>query len=307
MRSTKRKTLKEFIAQSRIVHGGRYDYSLVVYKNNKTKVKIICPTHGVFEQSPNSHMDGSGCIKCANVEKYDNKTFIELSQKRWGSLYDYSHVIYNGAHTHVIIGCKKHGWFEKMPYVHLQGQGCPICGRDRTKNTQDEFIARSRVVHGNKYSYKKVKYINTYTKVEIMCPIHGVFLQTPDSHTRRKHGCPLCATPKGEAKIIKYLLEKNIEFKSQKIFKTTPPYNRLRFDFFLPFFNILIEFNGRQHYEAIDFFKHNRSFEYQQDIDKRKTEFATINKINLITIPYWDFERIQEILDTQLFLMPSAR
>lgn len=61
------------------------------------------------------------------------------------------------------------------------------------KLTKEEFIEKANNVHNNKYDYSKVKYINTRTKVLIICPIHGEFWQTPNAHLS-KQGCPKCAT-----------------------------------------------------------------------------------------------------------------
>jgi hypothetical protein len=304
-KSTKRKTTEEFIEKAKSIHGNRYDYSLVEYKNNKTKVAIVCPIHGIFYQIAQSHIRGRGCFACNGNYKYSTDEFIMHAQRIHSNKYDYSLVNYTGYHEKISIICPIHGKFDTLAYMHLQGQGCFWCGRLKVTKSLDTFINQSRKVHGNKYNYDNVVYKNTYTKVEIICPKHGSFLQTPDSHYRHKHGCPLCSTSKGETKIINYLINKNIKFESQKIFKTNPSYSRLRFDFYLPDTEILIEFNGRQHYKSIDYFKHNRSFEYQVDIDNRKHDFANKYKKNLIVIPYWDYDNVETILDE--LLIPNAR
>lgn len=111
--------------------------------------------------------------------------------------YHYSKSVYKGAIVDMCITCLQHGDFWQTPHDHLSGSGCPICGlksrvRKRT-DTIDQFIEKARKIHGDKYDYSKVEYVNNRTKVCIICPIHGEFWQTPDKHINRKQGCPKCA------------------------------------------------------------------------------------------------------------------
>jgi len=120
-------TTEEFIEKAIKVHGTTYDYSDVVYKNANTKIKIRCKKHGVFEQTANSHIRGSGCPKCACVVKLTTYEFIEKASKVHGTTYDYSEVVYKNANTKIKIRCKKHGVFEQTPANHLNGSGCQKC------------------------------------------------------------------------------------------------------------------------------------------------------------------------------------
>ncbi len=124
---------EKFITKSNEIHGGKYDYSLVEYKNTGTKVNITCPTHGVFSQSPEKHLIGQGCPKCrgsriSTSKRMTVQEFEAKSRKVHGDLYDYSLVDYINAHTKVTIVCKKHGKFEQTPNNHLwDNNGCPPC------------------------------------------------------------------------------------------------------------------------------------------------------------------------------------
>ena len=124
---------EQFVEKARKVHGNRYDYSKVVYINNRTKVIIICPEHGEFKQTPN-HLLGrkTGCPKCSKIlgnQKHIKTTdwFIEAARKVHGDLYDYSLSEYKGTKEPVKIICKKHGIFFQKPNYHLSGNGCPKC------------------------------------------------------------------------------------------------------------------------------------------------------------------------------------
>lgn len=177
-------------------HGDKYDYSKVIYVNSKTKVIIGCPKHGNFEQTPNRHKQGDGCPKCSGTKKITQGEIIDQFKEKHGeNTYDYSKVIYVNSMTKVIISCPKHGDFEQTPSHHKGGQGCKKCGYkkngDKKRNTTEKFIAESKGIHGDRYDYSKVIYINSNKKVIIVCPEHGDFKQLPASHTQG-FGCWRC-------------------------------------------------------------------------------------------------------------------
>ena len=121
-----------FINKLKKTHGGKYDYSKVVYKNSHTKIKIVCPKHGLFEQSPTNHLCGKGCPKCANetrniTRKLDGDEFISRCSEAHGDIYNYEKVKYVDYHTKVLVTCKIHGDFEVTPANHLANHHCPKC------------------------------------------------------------------------------------------------------------------------------------------------------------------------------------
>ena len=185
-------TTEEFIARAKKVHGNKYDYSLVNYKNKNSKLKIICPKHGVFEQEARVHLNSKiGCVACSLEErKMGKEEFIRRAKELYGNYYDYSKVKYENIDKKVTIICPKHGMFEQTPFYHLNNKiGCPKCSLDNTRMTTEEFIAKAKKIHNNKYDYSKTKYINTRTPVTIICPIHGEFQQKPNNHLQNQ-GCP---------------------------------------------------------------------------------------------------------------------
>ena len=197
-------TTDEFIAKAKKVHGDKYDYSKVKYIDTKSKVCVVCPEHGEFWQTPDSHLSGCGCPKCANKNKGEyrrssKKDFITKARKIHGDKYDYSNVDYVNNYTKVCIICPKHGEFLQTPSNHLNGQGCPKCKGDKTRErltlSKEEFIQKANEVHGNKYDYSKVEYVNNRTKVCIICPEHGEVWQTPHNHLSGQ-GCPKCGVEK---------------------------------------------------------------------------------------------------------------
>ncbi len=124
---TEKSTTEKFNEKAIKIHVGKYDYSKVSYVNNITKVKIICPTHGIFEQIPKHHLKGHGCFQCAGKEQSTTKEFIKKVRMVHNTKYDYSKVNYINAHTKISIICPIHGIFEQKPYSHLNGSECPSC------------------------------------------------------------------------------------------------------------------------------------------------------------------------------------
>ena len=185
-----------FIEKSIKIHNNFYDYSLVEYVNSYTKVKIICPEHGVFEQTPNSHLNGQNCKKCSiNKNSIKPEDFIKRSKDIHNNKYDYSLVktIY-GIKNKVEIICPEHGVFEQIVSNHLMGNGCRKCSENIFR--KNDFIEKSIIKHNGRYDYSLTKYINNNTNVKIICPEHGVFEQIPKLHLQRGSGCPYCVGKK---------------------------------------------------------------------------------------------------------------
>lgn len=217
----RRVTLEEFIKRSEKPHGNKYDYTHVVLKDVLTKVKIGCTIHGYFEQTPYTHMSGGGCIKCGEVEAVKKmrlplEEFTSRSNIIHKFAYDYSKVVYEGTSSKVIIVCSKHGEFQQTPKDHLKGAGCKRCGIEirvnKSRSTSEKFIKGANKVHNSKYDYSLVKYTNNSSKVTIICPEHGAFLQRPSAHLSGS-GCPACASLR---KVFNYKMIKGTDIEYSK-------------------------------------------------------------------------------------------
>ena len=187
----------EFVIKATQVHGDKYDYSSSKYNTASEKINIICKKHGIFEQTPNSHLCGRGCDKCKNEEtsnrfKSNKEEFQNKANEIHNNFYDYSKVEYINSQTKVIITCNIHGDFEQVPNSHLQGTGCHKCSGNQIRNQKD-FLEKAREVHNDKFDYSKVEYVNSQTKVIITCNTHGDFEQMPNSHISGNGGCYKCA------------------------------------------------------------------------------------------------------------------
>ena len=276
----------DFIIKLKKLYGDYYDYSLVSYVDCSTPVKIICPKHGEFSATPNSLLQGHSCKECGK-ESYSEKTrhtteqFVEKAKKIHGDKYDYSQSVYLGSNKDITIICPEHGPFTQRASAHLLGQGCPKCA-DNQKIDKEEFIRRAREIHGNKYDYSKVDYINNYTKVIITCPEHGDFEQFPHSHLQG-NGCQKCCEePLLEREVLELLEKNSILYVQQKKFDGLVYKRSLSFDFYLPEQNIAIECQGIQHFRPVEQFGGIDSFNEQVARDETKRKFCGENGIKLL-------------------------
>lgn len=177
------------------VHGNKYSYETSVYCGAHNQIEINCSEHGIFKQSPTAHRSGQGCPACAVNNTRAKKTLskdhvLAAFHLRHGDKYDYSKVDYQSGHEKITIICPKHGAFAQTPNAHKNGQGCPRCsGKGKTK---EELVEEFKEIHGERYDYSRVEWVNSSTKIAIGCRVHGDFLQTPNSHLQGR-GCRLCA------------------------------------------------------------------------------------------------------------------
>lgn len=295
-----RSDTKEFIQKAKRIHGDYYDYSQSEYVKWDIKVKIICPEHGIFNQSPNGHLSGKGCAKCAikrSVVKMSStiKEFVDRAIKIHGDKYDYSQVGYVNAREKVKIICKEHGMFLQVPYSHLAGNGCAKCGDKSISNKLriglDEFIRRANNVHLDKYDYSKVVYSGMGNKVEIICPQHGRFYQNAINHLLGCD-CPKCKNSSGENFISRVLELNNVEYKMQKTFPACLINRKMKFDFYLSDYNILIEYQGLQHFRVTEWWGGLKSYMIIKRNDEYKKRWAMENGYIFKEYTYgdsWDY------------------
>ena len=129
------------------------------------------------------------------AKRLDINGFIEQAKKVHGDKYDYSKVEYINNHTNVTIGCPVHGYINITPQNHLRGCGCGKCSvllkKQNKPLSNDEFIYKAKKVHGDKYDYSKVEYVDAHTDIIIGCPVHGDFKQKSGEHLRGR-GCKKC-------------------------------------------------------------------------------------------------------------------
>lgn len=296
----KKLTTIELIARFNIIHNNKFDYSSMVYNGINSKIKIICPIHGEFEQFAKNHIQGNDCFECSKIKKSKTtQDFIKNAKIIHNNYYDYSKTKYINNTIRIKIICPIHGSFLILPSDHLKKCGCKLCGIEKTKKYTllglDKFIEKAKNIHGNVYDYSAVEYINSYTKINIICKKHGIFSQTPQDHIHSKSGCPICNTSKGEILISNILDKYKIKYIPQKKFKGLKYKNSLIFDFYLPEYNCCIEFDGEQHFRPIECWGGEKVFEDIKNRDIIKNNYCKLNNIKLFRFSYKDDHDIIEL------------
>ena len=204
--------------------------------------------------------------------------FIEKAKAIHGDRYDYSKVEYSNNRTKVCIICPVHGEFWQTPHTHLQGCGCPACYGTK-KRTKEEFVEEARKIHGDRYDYSRVEYINNKTPVCIICPEHGEFWQKPMNHLAGC-GCPECGLgrSKQETKLYNVLSE---QYDCERHYKNDV-LGRQHIDIYLKDFNIAVEYQGEQHFRPVEKWGGEKYFLKQVERDKTKNRICEENGILLL-------------------------
>jgi len=301
----KKLTTEIFIAKAKIIHGNTYGYALVEYVNSQKHIRIKCNIHGEFSQSPTNHLQGNGCPLCAVKNKeLGFHEFVLKANTKHNFKYTYIEDSFTYFSEKVQIMCPKHGVFSQRATSHIRGTGCKKCAEDRRKNNKIMFIEKANKIHKGKYDYDLVEYSGSREKIKIKCPKHGYFNQTVYSHLSGS-GCPRCKFSKGESKISTFLTNKNIIFIPQKRFSDCRGYRyRLPFDFYLPSYNLIIEYHGIQHFKSVKLWGGLKKLYHIQKIDKLKKEYCMNKGIIYLEINY-KTKNIEEFLNNYLLNFPS--
>ena len=247
-------TNEEIIRRFNEVHKGKYIYDKVEYYSMNREVDIICPKHGIFKQTPHNHLKGQGCPICAKEKRLEKerdrglKNLIEEGNKRFNNKFDYSKVIYFNNKTNINIICPKHGDIWMTPYEHLHSQfGCKQCAldniaKDKINKHKLIFEHKASTIHNNKYKYYIDDYNGIDSKMRIICPIHGEFIQTIHDHLQGC-GCPKCGVKlsKAEDEIAEVINNIGIFDIIQRNRSVLKPYE---LDIYSPSKKIAIEYNG---------------------------------------------------------------
>ena len=249
-------TTEEFIRRAQEIHGDKYDYSLVKYITAHIKVKIICKKHNkIFEQKPYSQLQGVGCPICGKIQKAESRKntivfFVQKARKEHGLKFDYSKVVFINMNTKVCIICSEHGEFWQTPHDHIGGHGCRKCTK-YAKNNHEWFLTEAYKVHDCFYSYPE-EYKGSKIKIDILCPIHGLFKQSPENHLKgHRHPNHAIITSKPEIEIKEMIEGLGFKTESNKR-KYIKPYE---IDIFIPELNKAIEFNGKYWHYSEKFFR----------------------------------------------------
>lgn len=306
-------TTELFISKAKEIHGSAYNYDKVSYTDTKTHVIITCPTHGDFIQTPHIHLHRKiGCRVCGRLKastgrRVGQDEFVRRAIAIHGDKYDYSRVKYVNNNTKVEMICPLHGSFFIRPTdIEQHNQGCKQCGVMRSSTTRSwsrsEFVKQSTVAHNGVYTYNNVAdSFTSNTKVEITCPTHGSFWMLPGNHLHNKQGCYQChcVMSRPERMICQILDDLKIQYIKQKRFNQCRSAKGflLRYDFYIPSHNLLIEYDGEQHFLPI---RGQSNLTRTQTHDDIKTKYANENGIRLLRIPFFNKDSCQMLIEQAL-------
>ena len=252
-----------------------------------------------------------GCPTCrygyvAQSEKISFEEFKKRSIAAHGDKYSYYEETYKNISSEVMIHCPEHGDFSQIAISHTLGCGCPVCADNelskKLTHTNEWFLEKAREIHGDRYIYSLCNYKGLDKHVTIICPKHGKFKQRAADHIKG-YGCPVCRSTIGEERINRFLLDNNIRYIREFRIETEKSRNNREgvfVDFYLPDFNIIIEFNGEQHYRPVERWGGEKSFRKQKERDEWLRSYCKNNNIKLVEIPYSNINNIKEILEVEL-------
>lgn len=252
-----------------------------------------------------------GVFPSINSAVDKNEAFKIKSKSIHGDKYDYLNIIYEGKNKNVNIFCKVcNSNFKTRPDNHLQGKGCPSCGLQKVRDKNKKIVEeRSKTIeydilkkHNGRINCDKLVYNGNKVKSLFGCNVnleHGYWLSTPND-VLRGFGCPTCNASKGEIKISEILDSLKISYTRQKTFEGCKDKNLLRFDFYLPDYNLCIEYDGRQHYEPVELFGGEEGFLKTKNRDKIKNKFCLDNNIKLFRISYTEIDNTECIITNLL-------
>ena len=287
------------------------DFSEFIYKTGREKSKVICRDCGVsfYDSFTAMNMRETGCLYCNEATKrrrYTKETLIERFNEVHNSFYNYPNLQIKKQLEKIEIICPKHGLFSMPTNDHLNGRGCLKCYRERQKTMHlmpsEEFFNTCREVHNNFYDYTKSVYKGMMRDILIKCPLHGTFKQRAKHHYDG-HGCKSCVESNGEKKVRETLDKYNISFEPQQTFEKcrNPKTNtKLKFDFYLKDLNTCIEYDGKQHYESVEYWGGEEGLEKLKYRDSIKNTFCKENDITLLRIPYTEYNDIEHILKNNI-------
>lgn len=318
--STKRKTTEQFISEAKKIHNDII-YDKVDYKNEQTKVCLICSVCGnEFWQTPKAHLRGQGCPKCGlkRNKKHDNRKhfsprgkaytqteIIELIDKIYDKKYDTSKVKYVNRSSKLTLICPIHGDFTKSATDLINKKtGCPICNNEHKREIfslgRTKFIEKSNDIFHGEYGYDHVDYINNSTKVKITCFKHGDFLCTPANHLKGR-GCPICKSENNvyEERLYHFLLTVFDEKDIKRQYKDLWLSDNKSLDFYIDKYKIAIEHQGSQHFKYVPFLYNGDIKKFERTIhnDINKKYECEANDVKLLYFTY-ELNKVDIYFDT---------
>lgn len=291
----KRKTTEQYKQECKEMG---YDLPIEDYINGHTKIKHRCKKcNNIYSQTPAHHLEGRGCKKCA-IEYTASLTRVSKTKREYKIYckkhgYDLPLSGFTKISDYIKFKCNKCGKiYTQRVYSHNSGCSCQICANKKNNSYRNSLETRKS--HEQYIQECKQKgldlpiedYVKGNIKIKHKCSNCGfLYEQEPTVHLQG-HGCPICLESLGERFIRNYLDKQHINYIPQKTFKNLKDKKLLSYDFYLPDYKTLIEYQGIQHYEPKEYFGGEEKFSKQQYHDKLKREYAKDNGYKLLELHY---------------------
>lgn len=279
------------------------------YQKDNIKVDCKCKLCGhTWQATPSNLLRKKGCAKCHHrkISKMQTKSTVQFIEEL-NSINPHIQILEEYQNSHIPIHCQctiHQIYFTSMPTHLLQGKtGCPVCSGDKTRQklmkTQEQYT--QELLNANPNIEVIGKYIGARSPLQVQCKICNHVWSPIAGSLLSGNGCPHCSSSKGELLISKILEGHNIKYIPQMKFMNLQGVGGglLSYDFYLPLYNTLIEFQGQFHDGTAYIEKQNDYFPIQQAHDVLKREYAKTHNINLLEIWYYD-KNIEEILTSYL-------
>ena len=277
-----------------------YGYKLITcedeYVNSTCKIELMCPNDHLYKTTFNSFKNSkSRCPYCGTKR---NAKFTQQEVEDYLNEHGYELLsIYKNANTPIKVKCPK-GHIHPVKFSNFKnGNRCYTCYRSQLKNKPLKYTRKDVCEYMKKYGYELLSndFLGVKHKLKIQCPNNHIYYANFDNFLGGCR-CPKCNESKGERKIKSYLQSKNINFIQQYKIDNCKCHDALPFDFYLPDYNICIEYDGEQHFQPIKHFGGMNGFIDRKIRDTIKNVYCKNNNIRLIRIPYWEINNIKIIL-----------
>lgn len=319
---TKKLTKEDFINKATYVHKGYFTYEHCDFTKVSSPVTVTCPLHGDIIVKASNHLNGANCKKCQlegvkheiqrlpqvnkSTRKLTTEDFIQRAKEFWGDRYVYDeNTKYEKANKPLIITCREHGQFSITPNHFLSGRGCPYCGKNKKKTTEEIVNEIKEAQPYSDYDYSYVEYRGIHKNITLKCNKCGtIFSNAPSNLITYKNGCPGCNASQLELEMKDFLKRNNILFVEQKTFDWLKHKSNLKLDFYLSEYDVAIECQGIQHFKDVCFDGKTSSLLENQTRDKTKKELCNQNNVKIyyysnfhIEFPYYVYEDKETMLN----------
>jgi len=308
----KRMTADEFFQRMHQLYDAtELDFLTSEFKNTNAKVTAYCRKHGAIAHPAKYWLEGKGCEYCNG--KFYPPDFLQMARKAQGQEYTYrgvNKIVSTVSRVMVHCGNPNHKWHRMLVSLVLQGCKCCECaGRHQSiEKRKANLLERVKEKFGDgRFLIAIDEYTTTHNPITVTCLDHNyTYKIAPDILLNGAGGCPYCTASEGEAVIKGWLENHNIPHLWHAQISNEDPTLPLQYvepDFWLEHLNLYIEYHGQQHYEDVKYFykgKKIRSFAVQQHRDRYLRDYCQRHGHRLLEIPYWDFQRIDEILTDEL-------